>query len=237
MATFELGEKLLRKNSEGYWFETTVNDTYLELTKEFPEDYRKSQKGKRTGVEFGAHDVDMSADYHVTSYLFAVGTRYMGSIRFTNAFGAMTVTGDYGNWVFCREFYPNAIDAGVNEQYWLEKLRTYSEQDPYEFDEEETRKEIKSWLDGTHEYFIALFDPKTYSVGATKIHVTKAGININGQNIDTSEWCHYTDLYDKPPFKVQVVKYLGMHLTIELMKQITEYFLLLQAGEANGQEK
>ncbi len=86
-------------------------------------------------------------------------------------------------------------------------------------------------------HFIALFDPKTYLVGATKIYVTKAGININGQNIDTSEWCHYTDLYDKPPFKVQVVKYLGMHLTIELMKQITEYFLLLQAGEANGQEK
>lgn len=80
-------------------------------------------------------------------------------------------------------------------------------------------------------HFIALFDPKTYSVGATKIYVTKAGININGQNIDTSEWCHYTDLYDKPPFKVQVVKYLGMHLTIELMKQITEYFTLLQASE------
>ena len=150
---FELGEKILRKNSEGYWFETTVNDTYLELTKEFPEDYRKSRKGKRTGVEFGAHDVTTITDSHVTSYLFSVGTKYMGSIRFTNAFGVMTVTGDYGNWVFCREFFPNAIDVGVCESYWLEKLRTYSEQDPYEFDEEETRKEIECWLDGTHEYF------------------------------------------------------------------------------------
>ncbi len=151
---FELGEKILRKNSEGYWFETTVNDTYLELTKEFPEDYRKSRKGKRTGVEFGAHDVTILHPLeHIVSYLLAVNNMYIGSIRFTNAFGVMTVTGDWGNWVFCREFYPNDKDSGVCDTYWLEKLKTGSYQDPYEFDEEETRKEIKSWLDGTHEYF------------------------------------------------------------------------------------
>ena len=33
------GKKILRKNEHGRWVETTLNDTYVELILEFPEDY------------------------------------------------------------------------------------------------------------------------------------------------------------------------------------------------------
>ena len=80
-------------------------------------------------------------------------------------------------------------------------------------------------------HFVALFDPKIFDVGGVKIYVTKAGINVNGKDIDVAEWCHYTDLYDKSSFKVYVVKYLGLYMTIDVMKQITEYYLLLCQAE------
>lgn len=33
------GKKILRKNTHDRWVETTLNDTYVELILEFPEDY------------------------------------------------------------------------------------------------------------------------------------------------------------------------------------------------------
>lgn len=153
----QIGDKILRLNSNGHWAETEVNYTYLERITEFPEDYRRCQKGKRTGVEFGAHDFTAEScatpNAAISCYLFKIWNSSAYQVRFVNAYGLMTVSGDWGNWVFSREFHPSSKNGGVSDNYWIEKLKTASSQDPYELDEEETRKELESWLDGTHEYF------------------------------------------------------------------------------------
>lgn len=76
----------------------------------------------------------------------------MNSIQIIIGFGITSITGDFGNWIFGRELHPGPKNH-VSDQYWLEKLRMVSSQDPYEFGEEATKKEIESWLDGSHEYF------------------------------------------------------------------------------------
>jgi Zn-finger protein len=45
----------------------------------------------------------------------------MQKILYTNCANALTVTGDYGRWCFCRPFYPSP-DGGVSDDYWIEKL-------------------------------------------------------------------------------------------------------------------
>jgi hypothetical protein len=60
----------------------------------------------------------------------------------------MAVTGDYGNWIFCREFHPSA-KGRVDEHYWIEKLQLASSQDPYDFDGKKAKEEIEELLKDT----------------------------------------------------------------------------------------
>jgi hypothetical protein len=65
----------------------------------------------------------------------------MDMINFINVDGILAVTGDYGNWIFCREFIP-AEKNSVSDGYWLEKLRISSSQQPSSYDSKETAKEL-----------------------------------------------------------------------------------------------
>lgn len=76
---------------------------------------------------------------------FGVPYSSCNRIKFINAGGILAVTGDFGNWIFCREFHPSA-DGYVSEEYWCEKLKIASTQEPYEYDEEETRRRLLSEL-------------------------------------------------------------------------------------------
>ena len=67
------------------------------------------------------------------------------SIKFINAGGILAVTGDYGNWIFCREFHPSA-DGYVLDHYWYEELRTLSCQEAEEFDEKVAVSQINEYL-------------------------------------------------------------------------------------------
>ncbi len=67
------------------------------------------------------------------------------SVVFINTEGILAVTGDYGNWIFCREFHPSK-DGFVSDSYWVEKLKIPSTQKPTDFDPEGTEKEIKERL-------------------------------------------------------------------------------------------
>jgi hypothetical protein len=64
------------------------------------------------------------------------------SVTFINTEGIMAVTGDYGNWIFCREFHPSP-EGYVSDIYWLQKLRNSSCQDPYDFDSNEVKRQIE----------------------------------------------------------------------------------------------
>lgn len=99
---------------------------------------------KRTDVDFSKHVLNISKNDLVTIYDFAIPGTYSRSIKFINTCGIMTVTGDYGNWVFCREFHPDK--DGVSDGYWVEKLRILSCQDPYEFDTDTAREQIQELL-------------------------------------------------------------------------------------------
>ena len=74
-------------------------------------------------------------------------------LTFINSCGVMTVTGDFGNFVFCREFWP-IPEGGVSEGYWLKKLKSKSCQNPRVFSARATEELLDGFiselLDGEH---------------------------------------------------------------------------------------
>lgn len=105
-------------------------------------------KGKRSNVDFSEHvfNVISKSDNHYI-FKFAKPQTNTYSITFVNACGILAVTGDCGNWIFCREFYPSA-DGYVSDSYWIEKAKIYSTQNPLVFDHGETKGEIDELLNG-----------------------------------------------------------------------------------------
>ncbi|QZE15370.1 hypothetical protein K4L44_05925 [Halosquirtibacter laminarini] len=84
-------------------------------------------KGRRTKYDFSNHNLNIQTmDCHgligkVSIHELRIGNNKMEAIRFINTSGVMTVTGDFGNWVFCREFIP-IPEGRVSDIYWQEKL-------------------------------------------------------------------------------------------------------------------
>ncbi len=115
------------------------------------------KKGKRTGVDFSKHEHrvelfknDEGKEIRVDH--FQKGNSRYGYLQFTNTAETLTVTGDYGNWVFCRPFGISE-EGSVSVGYWLEKLRDSSSQEPSNYDGDETAKEIKALIkSGLKEY-------------------------------------------------------------------------------------
>lgn len=100
----------------------------------------------RTGIDFSKYEVIVKKSEEVTIHHLKKPNTYIGNIKFINTNGILAVTGDYGNWIFCREFHPSH-DGMVSSGYWIEKLRNTSSQEPSEFDEEGTREDINELLD------------------------------------------------------------------------------------------
>jgi hypothetical protein len=103
---------------------------------------------KRTDVDFSKHELIITTNDAVIIHdLKQPGWEYKHRVKFINTCGIMAVTGDFGNWIFCREFHPSP-ENGVSGSYWVEKLQISSEQNPYNFDNEGTKKEIEEGLQG-----------------------------------------------------------------------------------------
>lgn len=102
-------------------------------------------KGNRTGIEFENHELHVVQNDEVLIYHLKKPGTYWNSIKYINTQGIMAVTGDYGNWIFCREFHPSA-DGFVSDGYWCEKLSISSTQVYNEYDSETTLKEIQRQL-------------------------------------------------------------------------------------------
>jgi hypothetical protein len=110
----------------------------------------------RTGIDFSKHEhrveIFKNGEKEIRIDHFQVGDSNNRYIQFINTDRVLTVTGDYGNWVFCRPFVPSA-DGCVSDSYWLEKLGTLSKQKAKSYDAEETAKNIKGLIDtGLEEY-------------------------------------------------------------------------------------
>lgn len=100
--------------------------------------------GKRTGIDFSRHEVIVfESDRLKIWHLKQPGT-VIHNIKYINCDGIMAVTGDFGNWIFCREFHPSA-DGGVSDGYWDEKLRMESEQKSHQYSPELTKEAVEKF--------------------------------------------------------------------------------------------
>jgi hypothetical protein len=102
-------------------------------------------KGKRSGLDFSKHKLKITDQDGLLVHYLKKPDTICDSIKFINTNGIMAVTGDYGNWIFCREFHPSP-KSYVSEGYWREKLKISSCQEPSKFDPDKTEEEIKRRL-------------------------------------------------------------------------------------------
>ncbi len=107
--------------------------------------------GKRTGIDFSKHEVIVTQNEFVNIWFLKKPNTLCDCIKFINTNGILAVTGDYGNWIFCREFHPDA-KGYVETGYWKEKLRISSTQEPSEYDPEGTAVALQEQLIGLEEY-------------------------------------------------------------------------------------
>lgn len=99
-------------------------------------------KGKRTGLDFEQHELRITEQDDLLVHYLRKPNTICDSVKFINTNGILAVTGDYGNWIFCREFHPGP-NAGVSDGYWKEKLKISSCQEPAKYDADKTENEIK----------------------------------------------------------------------------------------------
>lgn len=109
---------------------------------------------KRTKIDFSQHELSITKTEDVAIYKFKKPDTIYCMLVFINAGGVLTVTGDFGNWVFCREFHPSADeDSGVSAGYWDEKLQISSVQKSDKYDVEETLKSIQEFKKDFFDYY------------------------------------------------------------------------------------
>ena len=101
---------------------------------------------KRTDADFSKHELEIIKNDEVTIHYLKLPDTVTHSIKFINCHGILAVTGDYGHWIFCREFIPSPGEK-VSDGYWCEKASIATAQEVYEFDEEGTRKQIQERID------------------------------------------------------------------------------------------
>lgn len=111
---------------------------------------------KRTDIDFSEHEhrveIFKCGEKEIRVDHFQVGNNRMNYIQFINTDEVLTVTGDFGNWVFCRPFVPSK-GGHVDASYWIEKLRISSEQKLDSLDLDAIKKEIKELIEsGLEEY-------------------------------------------------------------------------------------
>lgn len=98
---------------------------------------------KRTNVDWTKHELSITCYKGKPAiYDFRKGNSCVHAITFINVEGVLSVTGDWGNWIFCREFHPTE-EGYVSDSYWIEKLQISSCQDPYDFEQSKVKEEVE----------------------------------------------------------------------------------------------
>ena len=144
----------------------------------------------RTGVDFTKHELIVTEQEGLLIHrLKHPEYTHMNSVKFINTNGIMAVTGDYGNWMFCREFHPSA-EGRVSSGYWCEKLQIASSQNGYEFDSEGTREEIQYGIEkGLEEY----------GYTGEELEEAKEYYEYLLNYVDESEWYYEANAYTEMP--------------------------------------
>lgn len=87
----------------------------------------------RRNIDWSKHIVETIKEDNSLMHLIHIPNSSLNLVRFVNAYGVLSVTGDFGNWIFCREFHPSK-GGYVSDGYWCEKLRMASCQNPSTYD-------------------------------------------------------------------------------------------------------
>lgn len=98
----------------------------------------------RTKIDWSKHEIiieDHPEAKQIVHYFKRPDT-IMQSVKFINTHGILAVTGDYGNWIFCRSFVPYAESDFVSDGYWKEKIRIASTQSTKEWDSDAMREAL-----------------------------------------------------------------------------------------------
>jgi hypothetical protein len=95
---------------------------------------------KRQRVDFSKHEITEIKTDDVYIIKFRRPDTSYEAVYFLNACGVLSVTGDWGNWIFCREFHPGG--DYVSGGYWDEKLEISSQQKAKAFDPQKTEDAI-----------------------------------------------------------------------------------------------
>ena len=103
-------------------------------------------EGKRTGIDFSKHEMIITVNEHLSMYELKKPDTYQDSLKYINVQGICAVTGDYGNWMLCRTFIPDA-KGYVSDGYWKEKMTIASTQKTTEYDADATEAKIREYLD------------------------------------------------------------------------------------------
>jgi len=164
----------------------------------------------RTGVDFSQHDLTITKTPTYTIYdLKKPDSDYFQRVTFINICGILVVKGDYGNWVFCREFHPS-IREKVSDHYWAEKLQINSTQDPFEFDSNKTEQLLRKGIES---------DLEDYGYEGDTLKEIQKYYSRCLDYVHCSEWEYTTFAYnDAPSFldaeNVPFVKSINFQLLV-----------------------
>lgn len=106
----------------------------------------------RTNVDFSEHEVLITQNQFVNVWHLKRPSSIIHNIKYINTNGVLVVTGDFGNWVFCREFHPSE-EGYVSGGYWDEKLEILSEQKSHAFDSDVTVELISEFEKDFEQYY------------------------------------------------------------------------------------
>lgn len=101
---------------------------------------------KRSTIDFSKHELEIIKNENVLIHILQRPNSSICKVVFINTMGVCSVTGDFGNWIFCREFHPSK-DGQVSGGYWDEKLNMHSVQNSDEFNTEQTEKDIDYYVE------------------------------------------------------------------------------------------
>lgn len=146
---------------------------------------------KRTNIDFSNHELIMIETENYNSYRLKLPKySHINSLTFINTNGICAVTGDFGNYIFCREFHPSA-DEYACEYYWLEKLHIHSDQSGELFDSDKTREHINDLIS-------ELEDEKDY-MNEGKYNENLEYLNELLNRVDLSEFEYTSYAYNECP--------------------------------------
>ena len=105
----------------------------------------KELRKPETSIDWSEHKLHITKNENVLIHDLKKPGSSIDRVTFINSMGVCAVTGDYGNWIFCREFHPSE-DGWVSRAYWSEKLKIASTQHSGEFDGQFAIERIDDYL-------------------------------------------------------------------------------------------